>query len=69
VTHLPPASRAAGYAELNSGTGSDANYNKHPARLHEGLQTADLQSTGEPIYSRYKPLFMPWFLRRNDHEI
>jgi hypothetical protein len=25
-----------------------------------------LKLTGEPVYARYDPPFMPWFLRRNE---
>jgi len=29
-------------------------------------QQRGLQLTGEPVYARYDPPFMPWFLRRNE---
>lgn len=49
-----------------SGFWSDANYNRHLARLEKILREAGLSWTGEPIYARYNPPFTPWFLRRNE---
>lgn len=49
-----------------SGFWSDANYNRHLARLEKVLREANLEWTGEPIYARYNPPFTPWFLRRNE---
>jgi hypothetical protein len=49
-----------------SGFWSDANYNKHLARLEETLRKAGMGWPGEPAYSRYNPPFTPWFLRRNE---
>jgi hypothetical protein len=59
-----PASRVA--VIRYSGFWSEANYNKHLALLQEALRAADLEWTGEPIYSRYDAPFTPWFLRRNE---
>jgi hypothetical protein len=49
-----------------SGFWSDANYNRHLARLQETLRKAGMKWSGEPVYSRYNPPFTPWFLRRNE---
>jgi hypothetical protein len=49
-----------------SGFWSEANYNEHLAKLQASLRDADLSWTGEPVYSRYNPPFMPWFMRRNE---
>lgn len=49
-----------------SGTWSQANYDEHLLRLKATLATANLATTGEPVFSRYNPPFMPWFLRRNE---
>ncbi len=49
-----------------SGFWSDANYGQHLKELQAGLRTAGLSWTGEAVYSRYDPPFMPWFLRRNE---
>lgn len=49
-----------------SGFWSEANYDEHLAKLQAALRDADLAWTGEPVYSRYNPPFMPWFMRRNE---
>ena len=49
-----------------SGLWSDANYGAHLAQLQAALRGADLAWSGEPVYSRYDPPFMPWFMRRNE---
>jgi len=49
-----------------SGFWSDSNYNEHLAKLQAALRAAGLAWTGEAVYSRYNPPFMPWFLRRNE---
>lgn len=59
-----PASRIA--AIRYSGFWSDANYAEHLNKLRSVLKTAGVETTGEPVFSRYNPPFMPWFLRRNE---
>jgi hypothetical protein len=49
-----------------SGFWSESNYNEHLAKLQAALRGANLAWTGEAIFSRYNPPFMPWFLRRNE---
>ena len=49
-----------------SGFWSDANFNEHLARLQAALRAANLEWTGEPVYSRYNAPFTPWFMRRNE---
>lgn len=49
-----------------SGSWSDANYNDHLTQLQTALRAADVSWTGEPVYSRYNPPFMPSFMRRNE---
>ena len=49
-----------------SGFWSESNYNDHLAKLQAALRAAGLAWTGEPVYSRYDPPFMPWFMRRNE---
>ena len=49
-----------------SGFWSQDNYDEHLAKLKAALQAADLSWTGEPVFSRYNPPLMPWFLRRNE---
>src|SRR5579883_33733 len=58
---------AARYAVIRySGTWSERNYNEHLEELQQGVRSAGLRTTGSPLYARYNPPFMPWFLRRNE---
>jgi hypothetical protein len=49
-----------------SGFWSDANYDRHLAKLQDALRAADLVWVGEAVYSRYNAPFTLWFLRRNE---
>ena len=49
-----------------SGRWSDANYREALAELLAFARARKLALTGEPVYARYDPPFMPWFLRRNE---
>jgi hypothetical protein len=49
-----------------SGFWSDANYDRHLAKLQAALHAANLAWVGEAVYSRYNAPFTPWFLRRNE---
>jgi hypothetical protein len=49
-----------------SGTWSEAGYEENKALLEEFIEKRGLIKAGEPIWSRYDPPFMPWFLRRNE---
>ena len=49
-----------------SGTWSARNYRAHLMRLENAVKGAGLTMTGPPIYARYNPPFVPWFLRRNE---
>ena len=49
-----------------SGTWSEEGYEKNTALLEEYIQKRGLTKTGEPVWARYDPPFMPWFLRRNE---
>jgi hypothetical protein len=59
-----PAARVA--VIRYSGFWTDANYERHRAKLEAALTAASLTASGPPVYSRYNPPFMPWFLRRNE---
>lgn len=59
-----PASRVA--VIRYSGFWSQANYAEHLDRLRSVLKAAGVSTVGEPVFSRYNPPFMPWFLRRNE---
>ena len=49
-----------------SGTWSRKRYEEKRATLMALLEDRGLKPVGEPIYARYDPPFMPWFLRRNE---
>ena len=49
-----------------SGWWSQANYDEHLAALRAAVAAAALHTTGEPVYARYDPPWMPWFMRRNE---
>jgi len=49
-----------------SGTWSEEGFEENKALLEDYLQKRGLAKAGEPIWARYDPPFMPWFLRRNE---
>lgn len=49
-----------------SGTWSAKRYRTHLSKLQTWVSENSLEVTGEPIWARYNPPFMPWFLRRNE---
>lgn len=49
-----------------SGFWSESNYQQHLAKLQAALRAANLNSVGEPVYSRYNAPLTPWFMRRNE---
>jgi hypothetical protein len=49
-----------------SGTWSRERYEEREDRLKELIRQRGLTIAGEPIFARYNPPFMPWFLRRNE---
>ena len=49
-----------------SGTWSEDGYEENRALLEEYIQKRGLTKTGAPVWARYDPPFMPWFLRRNE---
>jgi hypothetical protein len=49
-----------------SGFWSEEGYLQNKARLEGWIRKKDLRTVGEPIWARYNPPFMPWFLRRNE---
>ena len=49
-----------------SGTWSEAGYDENKALLEGFIENRGLIKAGEPIWARYDPPFMPWFLRRNE---
>jgi len=49
-----------------SGTWSEDGYEENRALLEAYIQKRGLTKAGEPVWARYDPPFMPWFLRRNE---
>ncbi len=49
-----------------SGTWSRRRYEEKEGRLKELIRQRGLNIVGEPVFARYNPPFMPWFLRRNE---
>ncbi|HSO06557.1 MAG TPA: heme-binding protein, partial [Pelomicrobium sp.] len=53
-------------ARTYSGTWSRENYRENERALLEAVEQAGLKPAGEPVWARYNPPLMPWFLRRNE---
>src|SRR5512137_1778525 len=51
------------------GTWSEARYDEELAMLRKFIGERGLSAVGEPVFARYDPPFMPWFLRRNEIHI
>lgn len=49
-----------------SGTWSQKRYEEKKALLQVELDKRGLRPIGVPVWARYDPPFMPWFLRRNE---
>ena len=49
-----------------SGTWSRKGYEENKARLLAWIQERGFRQIAEPVWARYNPPFMPWFLRRNE---
>jgi hypothetical protein len=49
-----------------TGFWSRSRYDEHERRLREWIERRDLEPVSEPVWARYDPPFMPWFLRRNE---
>ncbi|MCB2149000.1 MAG: heme-binding protein [Deltaproteobacteria bacterium] len=41
-------------------------YEKHATKLMDWIATKGWKMTGAPVWARYNPPFMPWFMRRNE---
>jgi hypothetical protein len=63
LTKVPGLLRAA---LRYSGTWSKGRYEEKEKRLKELIRQRGLKIVGEPVFARYNPPFMPWFLRRNE---
>jgi hypothetical protein len=51
------------------GTWSKSRYDEQLAQLRGFIAAHGMAAAGEPIWDRYDPPFMPWFLRRNEIQI
>ncbi|MGD8991614.1 MAG: heme-binding protein [Desulfobacterales bacterium] len=49
-----------------SGTWSQKRFEKNKALLQAAITRRGLKPVGQPVWARYDPPFMPWFLRRNE---
>lgn len=49
-----------------SGFWSEKSYLRNLAKLQNWVENSRLVPVDEPIWARYNPPFMPWFLRRNE---
>ena len=59
-----PAHRMA--AVRYSGFWSEKGYLRNKRELESWIQERGLAIAGDPVWARYNPPFMPWFLRRNE---
>ena len=49
-----------------SGFWSRSRYEEHEQMLREWIEVRGLEPVSDPVWARYDPPFMPWFLRRNE---
>jgi len=49
-----------------SGFWSRSRYDDHERMLREWIQRRGLEAVADPVWARYDPPFVPWFLRRNE---
>ena len=49
-----------------SGFWTRSRYDAHERKLRDWIALQGLEAVGEPVWARYDPPFMPWFLRRNE---
>lgn len=49
-----------------SGTWSKENYEENLSLLYTFLSEKGYQIKGNPVWARYNPPFIPWFMRRNE---
>ncbi|MFT5032075.1 MAG: hypothetical protein ACI9OO_000004 [Bacteroidia bacterium] len=49
-----------------SGFWSKKGYRRNLEKLQKWITSTGLRPLGEPLWARYNPPFMPWFLRRNE---
>ena len=49
-----------------SGTWGKKRYEDHETKLKDWISTKGWLIIGDPVWARYNPPFMPWFMRRNE---
>ncbi len=49
-----------------SGTWGKKRYESHAEKLRNWMSANGWQGVGPPVWARYNPPFMPWFMRRNE---
>jgi hypothetical protein len=49
-----------------AGTWGKKRYEEHKEKLMNWIVKRGWEQIGEPVWARYDPPFMPWFLRRNE---
>lgn len=49
-----------------TGTWSQKRFEKNKALLQAEIAKRGFSAVGQPVWARYDPPFMPWFLRRNE---
>ena len=49
-----------------SGSWNEKSYRRNLEKLQDWIASNRLPPSGEPIWARYDPPYMPWFLRRNE---
>jgi effector-binding domain-containing protein len=59
-----PAQRMA--AVSYSGTWSESRYLRYKQELESWIAESGFKIAGEPVWARYNPPILPWFLRRNE---
>jgi hypothetical protein len=49
-----------------SGLWSKKGYLRNKEKLEAWIEKKSLRVVGDPVWARYNPTFMPWFMRRNE---
>ena len=49
-----------------SGTWGKKRYENHATKLTDWISLKGWKIVGDPVWARYNPPFMPWFMRRNE---
>lgn len=63
IKEMPPRLMAS---VRYSGTWSQSRYEENLAALRSYIAQKQWVATGEPVWARYNPPLMPWFMRRNE---